>query len=165
MYKQHLLFNLEREINLLKQLAPFIEEQDLDFRPHEKVRSVHELMGYLSNIGALMLRWFVHNDISKEEWVTIREERKHLTREGFIKKLDWQLEQVRHYMNLVSEEDLVMKEVELPSKEKMPLGAAIINAPIKWLSSYRMQLFVFLKMNGRVEIGTREAWSVQAGNS
>jgi hypothetical protein len=162
MYKQHLLLNLEREINLLKQLAPFIEERDLEFRPNEKVRSVHELMGYLSNIGALMLRWFVHNDISKEEWVKIREERKQMTREDFVKKLDWQLEQVRHYMNLISEEDLIMKEVELPNKEKMALGAAIINAPIKWLSSYRMQLFVFLKMNGRVEIGTREAWSVQA---
>jgi len=162
MYKQHLLLNLEREINLLKQLAPLIEERDLEFRPHEKVRSVHELMGYLSNIGALMLRWFVHNDISKEEWVKIREERKQLTREDFAKKLDWQLEQVRHYMNLITEEDLLIKEVELPNKEKMVLGAAIINAPIKWLASYRMQLFLLLKINGKVEIGTREAWSVSA---
>jgi hypothetical protein len=40
----------------------------------------------------------------------------------------------------------------------MKLGAAIINAPIKWMASYRMQLFLNLKINGNVELGTKDAW-------
>jgi hypothetical protein len=160
MFKQHLLQNLQREIYLLKQLAPLIEERDLDFRPIEKMRSTRELMQYLSGIGATMLRWFVKNDLSPEEWVKIREYRKTLTLENFKDRLDEQMEQIIMYMNMISEDDLNKKEVELPSKEKMILGTAIINAPIKWLATYRMQLFMYLKMNGRHDISTKEAWTV-----
>lgn len=160
MYKHQLLQNLQREIFLLKQLAPLIEERDLDFRPAEKMRSTMELMQYLSGIGATMLRWFVINDLTPEEWVKIREYRKTLTLENFKDRLDEQMEDIVKYMNMINEEDLVKVEVMLPSKEKMVLGTAIINAPIKWLAAYRMQLFMYLKMNGRSEISTREAWTV-----
>lgn len=160
MYKHQLLQNLQREIFLLKQLAPLIEERDLDFRPAEKMRSTMELMQYLSGIGATMLRWFVINDLTPEEWVKIREYRKTLTLENFKDRLDEQMEDIVKYMNMINEEDLVKVEVLLPSKEKMVLGTAIINAPIKWLAAYRMQLFMYLKMNGRSEISTREAWTV-----
>ena len=162
MYKQALLQNLQREIFLLKQLAPFIEERDLDFRPSEKMRSTLELMQYLSGIGATMLRWFIKNDLTPEEWVKIREHRKTLTRENFKERLDQQMEDILMYMNMITEEDLNKMEVELPSKEKMMLGIAIMNAPIKWLAAYRLQLFTYLKMNGRAELSTREAWTVIA---
>lgn len=160
MFKQHLLQNLQREIFLLKQLSKFIEPRDLDFRPSEKMRSTHELMQYLSGIGATMLRWFLVNDLTPEEWVKIREYRKTVNIENFTARLDEQMEQIIAYMDTISEEDLNTREVELPSKEKMVLGSAIINAPIKWLAAYRMQLFIYLKMNGRSEIGTKEAWSL-----
>ena len=160
MYKQHLLQNLQREIFLLKQLAPFIEERDLDYRPTEKMRSTIELMQYLSTIGAVMLRWFLKNDLTPDEWTKIRDYRKTLTRENFKERLDKQMEEILVYMNSITEEDLNKMEVELPSKEKMVLGTAIINAPIKWLAAYRMQLFTYLKMNGRHDISTKEAWTV-----
>src|SRR6218665_2301755 len=162
MYKQQLLQNLQREIFLLKQLAPMIEERDLDFRPTEKMRSTLELMQYLSTIGASMLRLFVKNDLTPEEWTKIREYRKGVTRENFKERLDGQMQDILMYMDQVSEEDLNKKEVELPSKEKMILGTAIINAPIKWLAVYRMQLFMYLKMNGRNDISTKEAWTVMS---
>jgi len=160
MYKQQLLQNLQREIFLLKQLAPLIDESDLDFRPTEKMRSTLELMQYVSGVGATMMRWFVKNDLTPEEWVKIREYRKGLTRENFKERLDAQMEDIVMYMNMISEEDLFKKEVELPSKEKMVLGTAIINVPIKWLAAYRYQLFTYLKMNGKTEISTKEAWTI-----
>lgn len=160
MYKEHLYKNLEREIVLLKQLAKVIEEKDLDFRPHEKSRSNIELMRYLSGLGANMLRWFIDNDLSPEEWVKIREHQKTLTIENFPARLDEQLATVKRYMDAISEEDLLTKEITLPSKEPMLLGMAIMNAPIKWLASYRLQLFVNLKLNGHQHLSTKEAWTV-----
>jgi len=160
MYKQQLLQNLQREIFLLKQLAPLIDESDLDFRPTEKMRSTLELMQYVSGVGATMMRWFVKNDLTPEEWVKIREYRKGLTRENFKERLDAQMEDIVMYMNMISEEDLFKKEVELPSKEKMVLGTAIINVPIKWLAAYRYQLFTYLKMKGKTEISTKKAWTI-----
>lgn len=160
MYKQHLYQNLEREIVLLKQLAKTIEEKDLEFRPNEKVRSTIELMRYVSGVGANMLRWFIDNDFTPEEWLKIREYQKTLTIENFPARLDEQLVTMKRYMDALTEEDLLTKEVTLPSKETMVLGAAIINAPIKWLASYRMQLFSNLKLNGKSELSTKEAWTV-----
>ncbi len=158
MYKQHLLFNLEREIILLKQLAVFIEEKDLDYRPNEKVRSTYELMQYLSGIGSIMMRRFVKNDITPEEREKIMAYRSTLTLGNFQERLDEQWEQIKMYMGEITDEELLTKEIELPWKEKMVVGAAIINAPIKWLAAYRMELFLYLKMNGKSAIGTKDAW-------
>jgi len=160
MYKQHLLQNMEREIILLKQLSVAIEEKDLDFRPVEKVRSTHELMMYLSGIASTMLRWFLKNDLTPEEFAKIREYRKGVTIENFKERLDVELQNIRNWMDSISEEDLLTMEVELPWKEKMVLGAAIINCPIKWLATYRKELFLYLKMNGRHEFSTKEAWTI-----
>ena len=162
MYKEHLYQNLEREIVLLKQLANTIEEKDLDFRPLEKSRSNLELMRYLSGLGANMLRWFIDNDLTPEEWVKIREHQKTLTLENFPARLDEQLATIRRYMDGITEEELLTKMVTLPSKETMVLGMAIMNAPVKWLASYRMQLFVNLKLNGHEQLGTKEAWTILA---
>ena len=158
MYKQHLLFNLEREIILLKQLAVFIEEKDLDYRPNEKVRSTYELMQYLSGIGSIMMRRFVKNDITPEEREKIMAYRSTLTLGNFQERLDEQWEQIKMYMGEITDEELLTKEIELPWKEKMVVGAAIINAPIKWLAAYRMELILYLKMNGKSAIGTKDAW-------
>lgn len=160
MYKQHLLQNLKREIDLLKQLAEFIEEKDLNFRPCENVRSTYELMQYLSGIGSTMLRWFVKNDITPELREQIKLYRSTLTIKNFPARLDEQWVSIQEYMKEISDADLLNKEIELPSKEKMLLGVAIINAPIKWLASYRMELFLYLKMNGHSNLSTKEAWSL-----
>lgn len=160
-YKEHLLLNLERELILLKQLAPIIEEKDLSFRTNVKSRNTIELMRYLSGMGAAMMRWFVINDLTKEEWEKIGAYRATLTIENFPARLDEQIEMIRNYMDMITDDDLLNKVIELPNKEQMPLGAAIINAPIKWLASYRMQLFLHLKMNGRPDLNTADAWRVK----
>ncbi len=162
MYKDHLLFNIEREIILLKQLSPLIEQKDLDFRPAEKMRSTYELMQYLSSIGAVILRWMIDNDLTPEVRKVIGEHRSTVTIENFPTRLDEQWVIIQSYINNISDQDLRSREVELPWKEKMVLGAAIMNAPVKWLAAYRMELFMHLKMNGRPELGTKDAWVPKA---
>jgi hypothetical protein len=162
MYKKQLLDNLQREILLLKQLTPYIEKQHLDFRPAEKSRSTHELMQYVSGIGSVVIRRYIKNDVTPEMREKFKEYGATLTIENFNDRLDAQWEEIKLYMRDVTEDDLLHKEVELPWKEKMTLGTAIINSPIKWLATYRMQLFLHLKMSGKTELGTKEAWVLQA---
>ena len=158
MYKQHLLLNLKREIDLLKQLAPLIEAKDLEYRPHEKIRSTYELMQYLGTIGEVIFRWMLKNDITPEVRLELKAKREAITIDNFSTVLDEQMRIIEQYMADITEDELYSREVEMPSKEKMVLGAAIINGPIKWLAAYRMDLFMFLKMNGKFELGTKEAW-------
>jgi len=160
MYKKQLLDNLHREILLLKQLTPHIEQQHLDFRPTEKSRSTHELMQYLSGIGAVSIRRYIKNDVTPEMREKLKEHGATITITNFNDRLDEQWEEIKLHMKDVTDEDLLQKEVEMPWKEKMTLGTAIINSPIKWLSTYRMQLFLHLKMSGKTEIGTKEAWTL-----
>lgn len=162
MYKDHLFFNLERELLLLKKLAPLIEEKDLEYRPADKTRNTLELMRYLSGLGAVMLRWFVINDLNKEEWEKVAAYRSTLTIDNFPARIDEQIEAIRGYMDMISEDDLLNKEIEMPNKEVLPLGAAIINGPVKWLATYRMQLFNYLKVNGRPDLNTGDAWRLHA---
>jgi hypothetical protein len=158
MYKKHLIENIEREITLLKELAVHIEEKDLQFRPAEKVRSVLELMQYLSGVGGVMFRWMIKNDITPEDRKQFAEYRSTLTIANFPERLDEDLRVMKMYLSGMSEEDLLSKEVELPWKEKMVLGQAIMNCQVKWLAAYRMQLFMCLKINGHSELGTKDAW-------
>ena len=162
MYKQHLTNSMEREIELLKNLSAHIEESDLDFRLSEKTRSTIELMQYLSGLGGIMLRWFIVNDLTQEEWEKIRADRKNVTIADFAERLDKQMADIRHYMGMVSEDDMFNKLVELPWKEKMSLGEAIMNCPVKWLASYRMQLFLNLKVNGKHDLATKHAWVIDS---
>lgn len=157
MYKDHLLQNIEREIVLLKQLASSIEEKDLDFRPAEKVRSTYELMQYLSSIGSVMMHWFTVG-MTPEYREQVAAKRKTLTLANFSQQLDEQLKMIKDYFAGISEEDLLKKTVEMPYKEMMPLGSAIMNGPVKWLATYRMQLFVNLKLNGKSHLVTKDAW-------
>jgi hypothetical protein len=159
MYKDHLLLNLEREIYLLKRLAPMIEEKDLEFRQAEKLRSTYELMQYLSRVGAFMFRWMLVNDITPEVRKEAADYSATLTIQNFSERLDEQMALMKKYMDGLSEEDLMTKKVMLPWKEEMVLGAAIINAPVKWLATYRMELFRNLKLNGRPELSTAHAWN------
>jgi hypothetical protein len=162
MYKEHLYKNLERELLLLKRLvATHVTESDLDYRPSDKTRSVIELMHYMSSLGSIMLRWYIKNDLDKEQWEIIRAEQAKVTLHNFAECIDKQLVDVRAYLDTVTEDDLMTMEVILPWKEKMPLGMAIINGPIKWLATYRMQLFVALKINGKIELATADAWVLE----
>lgn len=149
---------MEREIALLKRLAAIIEEKDLNFSPGEKVRTTHELMQYLSGVGSTVLRWVVKNDLSPEDRAAIRAGNAHVSIADFPNRLDAQLDIIRGIMEELTEEDLITKEVEMPWKEKLPMGAGIMNTAVKFLTSYRMQLFWNLKLNGRPDLGTKEAW-------
>ncbi len=160
MYKEHLLENIRQEITLLKALATHVEESDLDFRPGEKVRTPRELMQYMSTIGAAMMRWLVKNDVTPEFWGQIRVEQQSLTLDNFAERMDAQLAQIEAYMAEVSEEDLLTRQVTLPNKVTQALGAAIMSSTLRWLATYRMQLFWTLKLNGKTHLSTREAWSV-----
>ncbi|MBS1622398.1 MAG: hypothetical protein JSS76_12605 [Bacteroidetes bacterium] len=162
MYKEHLYINMERELLLLKQHATLIQDGELEYRTTDKTRSTLELMRYLSGVGATMLRWYIDNDLTKEEWDKINSYRASLTLENFPARIDEQMLQIRSYMDRITEDDLLHKMVEMPNKEKLPLGAAIMMGPVKWLTTYRMQLFNHLKANGRPDLGTAEAWRLQA---
>ncbi|MCC7159475.1 MAG: hypothetical protein IT281_08055 [Ignavibacteria bacterium] len=58
---------------------------------------------------------------------------------------------------MFADEDLLSKTVLIPWREKMPLGQAIIETSLKWLTGYKMQLYLYLRMN-KLEVDTGDCW-------
>lgn len=54
---------------------------------------------------------------------------------------------------------LVEREGTLPWGTKAPLGQAIFATSLRFLCSYRLQLFLYAKQSGVHDIGTANAWA------
>ncbi len=59
-------------------------------------------------------------------------------------------------MSAITAEDLETETV-YPWGEKVKLGRALLEAPLKYLTAYRMQLFLYAKQSG-AEVGTANNW-------
>lgn len=50
------------------------------------------------------------------------------------------------------------QEATMPAGEKLELGRALLQGPMRWVTGYRMQLFLFAKAAGAKGIGTANSW-------
>ena len=59
----------------------------------------------------------------------------------------------------VSETLLETQETQTPGGGMAPLGLAILNGPFKWMTAYKLQLFLYAKAAGVADINTANAWA------
>jgi hypothetical protein len=160
MYKQHLLNNIEKEINICLRLYTKIPHGKMDFRPKEGLRSILELLRYLSIVGAVMPAYWLKKDDTDFDtfFGTIDKASRTIPYEQFPTAMDEQLATLRDLFNQISEDDLINKEVIYPWGGKAPMGEAIIATTIKFLTGYKLQLFLFIKLCDDQKLGTADAW-------
>jgi hypothetical protein len=161
MYKQHLLNSIEKEINICRRLYTKIPPGQMDFRPKEGVRSILELLQYLGIIGSLMLSyWLKKDDTGFTTFFgakTIAAQA--MPHEQFLTVMDEQMATIKDLFNQISEEDLFHKEIAYPWGGNGSLGECIIATSIKWLSAYKLQLFLFIKLCDDQKLTTADAWT------
>jgi len=158
MYK-HLLNSIEKEIKICKRLYTKISPDKMHFRPKEGVRSILELLQYLSFIGSSMLIYWLENDdtdftsffVEKTNAANV------MVHDGFLSAMDEQLVTIKNLFNQINEEDLY-KEVTYPWGGKVQLGEGIISTSIKWLVAYKLQLFLLIKLSGDNQLKAADAW-------
>jgi len=160
MYKQHLLNNIEKEINICRRLYTRIQPVQMDFRPKEGIRSILELLQYLGIIGSCMLSyWLKKEDADFNTFFGTKTiAAKAMPHEQFLIVMDGQMATIKGLFNQISEEDLLHKEITYPWGGKAPLGEGIIATSIKWLAAYKLQLFLFIKLSGEQKLTTADAW-------
>jgi hypothetical protein len=160
MYKQHLLNNIEKEIKICRRLFTKILPEQLDFRPREDIRSILEVLQYLSIIGWVMPGyWLKTDDTDFNTFFGAKATAaKAVKPDQFLGAMDAQLAEIKQLFSTITEDDLLNKEVSYPWGGAEPLGQAIIATSIKWLSAYKLQLFLFIKLSGEQKLGTGDAW-------
>lgn len=147
MYKQHLLNNIEREINICRRLYTKIPPGQMDFRPKEGIRSIGELLRYLTIVGVIMPAFWLKNDNTDFDtfFDKINKKSKAMPYEQFPTAMEEQKATLRDLFDQINEEDLIHREVVYPWGGQAPLGEAITATTIKFLTGYKLQLFLFIK--------------------
>lgn len=160
MYKQHLLNNIEKEIKICRRLYTKIQPGQMDYRPKEGVRSILELLQYLSIIGSTMLSYWLKSDGTDFNtfFGANAATAKAMQPDQFLAAMDEQMATIKDLFDQISEEDLINREITYPWGGNEPLGQAIIATSIKWLSAYKLQLFLFIKLSGDQKLATADAW-------
>lgn len=155
--KDQLAASMLHECDIIEHLYAKLPHDALDYRPTESQRSTLELLRYVAMCGIGGIRslnegnWRIFNEYARELSA--------MTGDGFPAALTRQREEIRGFFDSVTEEELLTRQAKLPTGVVMPLGAAVINGPLKWLSAYKLQLFLYAKASGARDIGTSNAWA------
>lgn len=160
MYKEHLLNNIEKEINICKRLYTKIPPGQMDFRPKEGLRSILELLQYLGIVGsALPYYWLKKQGTDFFAFFAEGDKAaKAMPHEQFPAVMDAQMATIRDLFNEISEDDLMNKEIDYPWGGKASMGEAIIATSIKFMTGYKLQLFSLIKLCDDQKLGTADAW-------
>ena len=160
MLKQILLKSILKEMKIVRRLSTKIPVDQINFRPKEDIRSTLELLQYISFSATGMLQYWYRKDNSEFRpfYSVLTAHSKTITHENFIAEMDAQIELVTRIFDEITEEDLLNKIVDYPWGEKAPLGEAILETCIKWITGYKMQLFLKLKLSSDEKLTTPDLW-------
>ena len=154
--KEQLTNSLVHECNVCKHLFTKLSGEGYEYRPTPGQRSSVELLRYLAVIGIASITGFAESNW--EAWRPFAAEVENMTAEEFPAAMDRQIERIRGVMAGLTDEQLATQEAKLPNGTVTNLGAAIIDGTLKWLTAYKMQLFLYAKAAGAHEIGTANCW-------
>lgn len=162
MYKQHLQNAIVNEMKICRRLYTRIPQDKMDFRPKDDMRSIQELLQYLCIIGtALPIYWQHESDsdffaaFNKKAAAS-----KQMPHEEFLSVMNDQIELTYKLFDQINEDDLLNKEVTYPWGGKAMFGEAIISSSIKFLTGYKLQLFLMIRMCTNEKLGTADAWFI-----
>jgi hypothetical protein len=128
----------------------------LDYRPTQGQRTTLELLRYISKGPYNGVRRIVAGDWTLGKPAV--ELSKDMPASDFVAMMHWQSDEVARIVREANPIDLEEGYVLLPWGENSKRGEALVNYPLKWLTAYRMQLFLYLKAAGAPELATPDLW-------
>ena len=154
--KQDLLDSFAHEVRVIQHLAGKLSESQLDFRPTPGQRSTLELLQYLSRSGVVGCEIAISQDWDRVK--ALSAEGKATTAASFAAEMNNQLKQIEGRLAEFSDADLIEKRGKTPWGDEMSLNRALVECGLKFLSNYRLQLFLYAKQSGSENLGTANAW-------
>ena len=154
--RQLLLDSMLHEIEVIKFLGAKVPSEKLDYRPSPEQRSALELLQYLTLCGHRIAEVVLtENWDLREEYA---EEADRVTLETFAAAMDRQADRLRKLVAGIADGEWSTRTVRLPWGHETSVPGLLLNATIKFLVAYRMQLFLYLKGMGRTDLQTAQCW-------
>lgn len=153
--REQYLNAIRAEVQVIKHLASKAPKEKLEYRPTPKQRSLQELLAHLPTNLA------ISKQLISGDWSDIQpylQKVREDAQKDLNGTLDRCLEEFTERVGKIPETDFQNREVPLPTGQKARLGDALLNFPLKFLTGYKMQLFLYLKSCGREELNTLNCW-------
>lgn len=154
--KQQFLDSIQHETRVIQHLLSKLKPEQFEYCPGEKMRTTLELLRYLSVCAVTPAKAILQNDWSLAR--KIAEETQNLGAEDIHHALDKQFSDLQDILKNINDEELQTREAALPWGKKEALGAALVDTSLKFLSAYKLQLFLYAKMSGSSELATINCW-------
>lgn len=152
--KEQYLKSVMKEIDIIKHLAEKVTPVMLAYRPTSKQRSTLELMQYLGHVTHTSVSAYIAGD--QNLYMELAKNAEGVTAENFGAKMDEQAAFVQEKVSALTEED--MKRESTIWGTTAPLSMQLLGV-LKNLVAYKMQLFLYIKVNGNEGIGTSNLWA------
>ncbi len=159
--KEQLLISIIHECNVCKHLFTKIPSDKFEYRPQENMRSTLELLRYLTFAPYEFAMAMVNDAIENKNWksyIEAEEKSEAMKAEEFPKAMDEQIEKFKIMFGQITDEDFSNKIVTPTWEPNKKLGAVLMDVSLKVIVAYRMQLFLYVKLNG-ANINTANCWS------
>lgn len=150
-----LLDSILHECTVAQHLYSKLGPDNFDYRPTATQRSTLELLQYLSVIGIAGATCIVERDWKR--FAPFSERAKAMTSGQFVEAMDRQKGELVALFGTLTDERLAQDGL-LPTGVVQPLATALMNGPVKWLTAYKLQLFLYAKATGATALTTSNAW-------
>ncbi len=151
--KQQYIESILTEIAIIRHLGTKVTADMLAYRPHEKQRTMLELMHYMGHA----FETGVLANIAGDSAVFIERAKNapHITLETFDAAMERQTESIRTHVEALTEEDF-KREANVFGRTAT-LAMHLLSV-MKWATAYKMQFFLYLKACGNHDINTSNLW-------
>jgi len=156
--KQQLADSFIHECDVCLHLATKLSDEGMRYQPSEQQRTSLDLLRYLSICAIAGMQCMAANDWTLFTGYQARV--KDMTADQFPAAMQQQKAEIQQFFDNITEAELETRQSALPgvADHKIPLALALMNGPLKWLTAYKMQLFLYAKAASAPEIGTPNVW-------
>ena len=147
---------LLKEIDICIHLHGKLPKGAESYRPTPAQRSTLELAQYLSHCGESGIRALLDGNWSA--WEANAKRAATMTLAEFPAEMERQKKAIAGIFETMTPAQFASQEATMPAGEKLKLGRALLEGPMRWMTGYRMQLFLYAKAAGAKEIGTANCW-------
>lgn len=161
MTKQQILNAVKEENKILTHLFGKIKSGEMQFSPGEKMRTTEELLRYISYAAVATINWYNNNLTGVEDKNAFKkyvDKAAGMDINKFPEALEAQYNEIETILGNFTDDELKTKKVKRIAGNECTFGEAIVNSSLKYLTAYRMQLFLYLKQAGQPELNTYNCW-------
>ena len=155
--RTELIKSLQKEVRLLLHLASKVDQAALDYRPTPGQRSTLELLRYLSLMGPALIGYAKGQPMDA---TAMSKAMQAAEARNFDQTLAAIAAHADLYAVLLAEmsDDDFRAETKGMDGSPTTCGEFIVNHAICQSAAYRMQLFMYLKACGRVDLNSMNLW-------